>query len=165
MQMLALFVYTGAAMKKLKVPPAVPPLANPSATEQTELRGTGAKQAKHVVHGTPVASTEANEMAVASAYPQMGDEIRVDVDRVPFNDRKPIHNAIIASSANGQLGRVAGSEVVGGVYMLRVHTAHADMLVPAECCVLEAHPIAPVQEGSKAPDVMHKPSTGAYKLT
>jgi hypothetical protein len=152
-------------MKRIKQPPAVAPAQIQSPTEQTELTGTGAKAISHQVHAHPVPSTAENELAVASAYPQLGDEVRIDVDRVPYMERGEIHNRIIASSANGQLGRVAGSEVIGGVYMLRVHCAHADILVPADCCALEAHPITPVQEGSKAPDTMHKPSTGSYKLT
>lgn len=154
-----------AKQDKPAVPPASPRTPSISPTEQTELTGHGPKPAHLRAKPHPVPSTQQSEMAIAGAYPNIGDEVRIDVDRVDYMNRGAIHNAIVNAGQHGKLGRVMGAEVIGGVYMLRIHTDTADIQVPADCVALEAHPIAPVQEGSKAPDVMRKPSTGAYKLT
>jgi hypothetical protein len=151
-----------------KVPPASPLVEKPSPTEQTELTNTGLKVAPQKPPPLAVRSTPENDAATAGRSPGMGDTVRVDVERVDWRERKPIHNAIVASSVNGQLGTVQGMEVVDGMYMLRVVTAHASMLVPADCCALETPPPEPsqMQEPRMSPEKMRKPlGASGYKLT
>lgn len=145
--------------KPPKPPPASPPVAKPSPYEQTELTNTGLKRNLQPAPKIPA--------PVRAPGPiQLGDSVRVDVDRVDFMNRKPIHNAIIAASINGQLGHVTAMEIIGGEMMLRVDTGHASMMVPAECCTVETMPVADTSVPRSAPERMRKPpGAGGYKLT
>jgi hypothetical protein len=167
-QALALFIYTNRMTPDPKLPPLAPLAQKPSPTEQTELTNTGAKARPQKPPPLAVRGTPESDAAVAGRTPGMGDTVRVDVERVDWRERKPIHNAIVASSVNGQLGMVIGMEVVDGMHMLRVSTAHASMLVPAECCMLETPPPEPSQmhEPRQSPEKMRKPpGASGYKLT
>lgn len=134
---------------------------------RTERPGK-APQVPTAVAPGPVRGTAENDRAIASMYPALGDSVRVDVERVPFMEQKAIHQRVRASGVHGQLGKVIGSQVVDGVYCLRVETAQANVLVPAECCGLESVPLTPeieMHEGRTSPERMRKPGPGSYNLT
>lgn len=115
----------------------------------------------------PVRGTAENDAAARSAFPQLGDTVRVSVDFVPYEDRKLHHHRVEQQSANGRIGTVIGTEVVGGVLMLRIESDASNVLVPADCCRLNEPPPQPkaMQEPRQSPEKMRKPSTGAYKMT
>jgi hypothetical protein len=111
--------------------------------------------------------TKANDAAVATAYPFIGDSVRIDIDRVDRMKRKSEHQWCIDHGMHGAVGIVQGAEV-RGMYMLLIETGSQRAWVPAECCVKDSLPPQPEQmqpEDRKSPEQMRKHSSGSYNLT
>lgn len=155
----------------MSLPKKDQPLAS---TERSDLSATN----HGAVHSNPaslnparpgaIRGTVENDAAMAQ-LPQLGDSVRVDVDRVPFMEQTEVHQRIRATSVHGRLGMVVGSKVVGSSHYLTVDTGTGVVDVPADCVALEAPVVEStpeMQDSSRtSPEKMHKHASGSYNLT
>jgi hypothetical protein len=108
-----------------------------------------------------------SDAAIQQNVPQLGDSVRVDIDRVPLTEQREIHHRVRASGVHGKIGTVIGSEVQGGMHLLRIETDSGNMLVPAEA-VDWAEPVIGLEQRQPAalsPEKMRKPRDGSYNKT
>lgn len=118
----------------------------------------------------PQTGTHDSDAAVglSGPYPQIGDSVQIDVDTIPRMQRQDIHQRLIDAGLHGKHGVVQGTEVRGGIYMLRVETGTASAWVDARCVRRESPPPQPQMmqdESRQSPEKMRKPGPGAYNLT
>jgi hypothetical protein len=108
-----------------------------------------------------------SDAAINQNVPQLGDSVRVDIDRVPITEQREIHHRVRASGVHAKVGTVIGSEVQGGMHLLRIETDSGNMLVPAEAVDWAEPVVGPEQRHPAAisPEKMRKPRDGAYNKT
>jgi hypothetical protein len=108
-----------------------------------------------------------SDAAIQQNVPQLGDSVRVDVDRVPLTEQREIHQRVRASGVHSKVGTVIGSEVQGGMHLLRIETDSGNMLVPAEAVDWAEPVIGPEQRQPAAisPEKMRKSGNGSYNKT
>lgn len=144
-----------------------------NAQERNDLSAVNAPAQKplhdhvHLPAPSPIRGTAENDAAVAQMYPQLGDEVEVNVELVPYEDRTLDHQRIIQHSVHGRRGTVIGQEIVGGKLFLRIENSAANVLVPADA-VAHATPLPQeqaMQEPRQSPERMRKPNNGSYNLT
>lgn len=116
----------------------------------------------------PLTGTTESDAAIRSLLPQLGDSVRVDVDKVPYMQRGPVHHQMVNRGLHGSVGVIVGARIEGGMYQFQIETGAVRDWVDAKCVTPDSLPEQPpmMQDKSrKSPEKMRKPSNGAYNLT
>jgi hypothetical protein len=116
----------------------------------------------------PIKGTEASDLMARQLYPGIGDSVQIDVDKIPYMQRKDHHQFLLDHGLHAAHGVVVGSEVRGGVYGLLIETGYSRVWADALATRIAApakQPQAMQDESRKSPELMRKPGPGGYNLT
>lgn len=157
------------------VPDELPPLESKertqwSAANKPALQKPAETKRRDKIKPPTRTGTRASDQAVGlqRAYPNLGDYVMVNVERVLSGDRKHRHQFLTDHGVHGKYGRVVGSKIEGGDYFLEIEHATGRVFVAAEC--VDPADQAPQQaqqqhEPRLSPERMRKSRRGAYNMT